>query len=391
MSGSEIDNSVIARIEAKDGTNNNRFDGNLINGVQALGMQGGGFYLHAASNNTISHNLVENTGGVGIGLVNFDDTTINLGNTISFNTVLHTRQSTAYDSGSIYVLGCSQVDTGTSINNNYVDDTGPGNHMIAVYLDDFASGITVAVGGAIMDFICYLHAGWEPLIRPAEATRKWMDEMAEAFAYRCLSLDIANAHGWKVLAPCDVDAYWTGRPRVEDVVLRCGGDGAVSLFGHGVLTFHIQALFRTPPGWDLWISGSPNQFKSGIAPLTGVVEADWSPYTFTMNWKFTRRNHRVSFAKHEPICFLFPIQRGALERMTPKLVTLAADSDLVEAFYAWSRSRTAFQQEMADSRPRAPSEKWQKRYYRGVTMRSDDPVPGHQTKIRLKPPVSRLP
>lgn len=237
-----------------------------------------------------------------------------------------------------------------------------------------------------MDFICYLHAGWQPLIRPAEATRQWMDNTPEAFAYRCLPLNIANAHGWEILSPSDVDAYWTGGSSVHDVVVK--GDrtnGGVSLFGQGILTFHIQALFRTPPGWDLWIGGSPNHFKSGIAPLTGIVETDWSPYTFTMNWKFTRRNHRVSFVKGEPICFIFPIRRDALERMTPRFVTLSDDSDLAMQFRAWSESRDAFQKEVADGRPRAPADKWQKRYYRGVTMRNDDPVPAHRTKVRLKP------
>ncbi len=238
-----------------------------------------------------------------------------------------------------------------------------------------------------LDFICYLMPGWEPLIRPAEATRPWMDATPEAFAYRCLPLDIANAHGWEILARSDVVAYWTGGGRVEDVIIRTGkGPGAaVSLFGQGILTFHVEALFRTPPGWDLWVGGSPNAPKPGIAPLSGVVEADWSPYTFTMNWKFTRRNHWVSFAKGEPICFVFPVQRDALERMRPKFARLAEDSDLAEQFRAWSRSRDAFHASMADGCPRSPAEKWQKRYYRGVTIRDDTPVPGHRAKLRPRP------
>ncbi len=239
-----------------------------------------------------------------------------------------------------------------------------------------------------MDFICYLHPGWQPLIRPAEATRAWMDATAEAFAYRCLPLNIANAHGWEILSPCDASAVWTGGAGAEDVQVRSSGaasDRPVSLFGQGTLTFHIQALFRTPPGWDLWISGSPNRPKEGIAPLTGVVEADWSPYTFTMNWKFTRRNHWVSFEKHEPICFVFPVQRGVLEQMDPKIVTLTEGSDLMQQFRAWSASRDAFQAQMADGKQRSPSEKWQKRYYRGLTMHDQAPAADHRTRLRLKP------
>ncbi|HEY8289962.1 MAG TPA: DUF6065 family protein, partial [Acetobacteraceae bacterium] len=169
-----------------------------------------------------------------------------------------------------------------------------------------------------MDFLCYLHEGWQPLIRPAEATREWMDATPEAFAYRCLPLNIANAHGWEILTPAGFSAYWRGGSATADVIVRPDRDmppasAPVSLFGQGTVTVHIQALFRTPPGWNLLVGGSPNRAKDGIAPLSGVIETDWSPYTFTMNWRFTRRNHWVRFEANEPVCFVFPVQRDALE------------------------------------------------------------------------------
>lgn len=239
-----------------------------------------------------------------------------------------------------------------------------------------------------MDFLCYLHPGWDPLVRPAEPTRPWMDATPEAFAYRCLPLNIANAHGWEILSPCDAEAYWTGQPGTEGVIVRnapgtAAHNAAVSLFGQGTVTFHIQALFRTPPGWDLFITGSPNRPKDGVMPLSGVVETDWSPYSFTMNWKFTRRNHRVRFARGEPICFVFPVQRGALERMDPKVVDLEDNPALHDEFKAWSRSRDEFQANVASAR--LPADRWQKRYFRGINMTDEKPVPDHRTRLRLKP------
>src|SRR6202035_4645380 len=71
-----------------------------------------------------------------------------------------------------------------------------------------------------VQLICYLHPGWEPLIRPAEATRDWMSETPESFAYRCLPLNIANAHGWEVLSPCAFDAIWNGEAGVEAISIR---------------------------------------------------------------------------------------------------------------------------------------------------------------------------
>jgi hypothetical protein len=241
-----------------------------------------------------------------------------------------------------------------------------------------------------MELICYLHPGWEPLIRPAEATREWMDATPEAFAYRCLPLNIANAHGWEVLSPCTFEARWWGGKGIDQVEIRLIGDAApqmapVSLFGQGILTFHIAGLFRTPPGWNLWIGGSPNRPKEWIYPLSGVVETDWAPYTFTMNWQFTHSYRWVRFEAGEPICFFFPVQRGYLEEITPRFVPMEADPEVLEQFKTWSRSRDEFHARMAREAPQAGSDKWQKHYYRGIDASGRQGSADHQSKLRLAP------
>jgi hypothetical protein len=241
-----------------------------------------------------------------------------------------------------------------------------------------------------MDFLCYLHEGWHPLIRPAEPTRAWMDATPESFAYRCLPLNIANAHGWEILTPAGFSAYWRGGETTADVIVRPDkntppNSAPVSLFGQRTLTIHIQGLFRTPPGWNLFAGGSPNTAKDGIAPLSGVIETDWSPYTFTMNWRFTRRNHWIRFEAGEPICFIQPMRRDALERMEPKFVPLNDNPDAARQFAEWSRSRDAFQDEVAKNPPRSGTDQWQKRYYRGLDMDDQPGVPDHRARLRLKP------
>jgi Family of unknown function (DUF6065) len=241
-----------------------------------------------------------------------------------------------------------------------------------------------------VDLICYLHPGWEPLIRPAEATRDWMTETPQSFAYRCLPLDIANAHGWEILSPCSFDARWTGGIGADQVDIRLGPGSKpdmapVSLFGQGVLTFHIAGLFRTPPGWNLWVGGSPNRPKEGIYPLTGIVETDWAPYTFTMNWRFLRRNHWVRFEAGEPFCFFFPVQRGYLETITPKFVPMEADPEVIRQFKEWSSSRDEFHARKAHQPLPSGSETWQKNYYRGLDADNRAAITDHSTKLRLQP------
>jgi Family of unknown function (DUF6065) len=242
-----------------------------------------------------------------------------------------------------------------------------------------------------MDLICYLRGDWEPTIRPAEATREWMDQTKRAFAYRCLPLNIANAHGWEILCPISFDALWTGGAETSDIAMNVPPNtpaalAPVSIFGEGVLTFHINGVFRTPPGWNLWVGGAPNSPKDAIYPLTGVIETDWSPYSFTMNWRFTRADHLIHFEAGEPICFIFPVQREILTTVLPRFLPIEADPALASHHSAFEQSRRTLLDEAQQSRATdAEGEQWQKRYFRGVDMADHPVVPDHRSRLRLEP------
>ena len=148
----------------------------------------------------------------------------------------------------------------------------------------------------------------DPLpIRPAPLTRPWMDRIKDNHAYRCLPLNIANSHGWEILTPCAFSATWSGGIHARDLKLAVQDDYprlaefAVTHFAYGIVTFHLSYLFRTEPGWDLFATGPLNGGKDGVAPLTGVIETDWLPYPFTMNWQLTRPGI-TRFEEGEPFC-----------------------------------------------------------------------------------------
>lgn len=238
-----------------------------------------------------------------------------------------------------------------------------------------------------MKLDCYVFPEWTPNIRPASSKRDWMDASPEAFAYRCLPLAIANAHGWEILSPCGFEAEWNGGPLAEDVTIHLDNPddqakAPVALFGQASITFHIQALLRTEEGVDLWLGGPPNQAKDGIAPLNGIIETDWSPYSFTMNWRFTRPHHKVRFEAGEPIAFFFPIMRHVLEEAVPTIKFIDENPVLKQQFTEWSQSRDAFVTEMRQDLQRAPTEKWQKLYFRGLCPNGSVGSENHRTKVR---------
>lgn len=239
-----------------------------------------------------------------------------------------------------------------------------------------------------MKLICYPTSGRLPRIRPAPSSREWMAATPSAYAYRCLPLNIANAHGWEVLSPCAFTAMWDGGEGKEAIHIDSAAPQhlrPLSHFGSGVLTFHILGLFRTEPGWNLWVGGPPNRPKDGIYPLSGVVETDWAPYTFTMNWCFTRRDWPVQFAEGEPICFFHPLPRGAVESCEPEFRALDSDPETAAHYRHWVEGRGKFIRDLRVEGSTARQEKWEKFYYRGRLPDQERSPAKHQQKLRLRP------
>jgi hypothetical protein len=245
-----------------------------------------------------------------------------------------------------------------------------------------------------LELDCYLLGDDGRLeIRPAPSPRDWMDAAHHRAPYRCIPLVVANGFGWELLSPVGFTAMWNGGPGLDGVVvLEDPGTVAPALshFGEGILTFHIPALFRTDAGTDLVVQGPINQPKDAIAPLTGIVESDWGPFSFTMNWKFTRAKTAVRFKKGEPFCHIFPMRRGSLEAVQPRLQPLSAHPELKSAHEAWHAERGQFNQDLKRPVSEARTQKWQKHYLRGETPTGDAAPPTHRVKTVLKPflPVS---
>jgi hypothetical protein len=235
----------------------------------------------------------------------------------------------------------------------------------------------------------YVVDGHTVNIRPAPVERNWMEETGERFAYRCLPLNIANAYGWEILCSSGFGAEWSGAPGFDAVTVRPDPGTtapAISHFGSGVLTFHVPCLFRTDPGYDLMVQAPMNRPRDAIVGLTGVVETDWSPYTFTMNWIFTTAGTSVRFEKDEPFCHIFPVRRGELDAVEPEMRVLSDNPELKGEHDRWTASRGQFIGDLKRPGSEAEAERWQKLYYRGLGPSGARASPeDHRTRLRLKP------
>ena len=241
------------------------------------------------------------------------------------------------------------------------------------------------------DFIAYAIDSGSPALQivTAPGGRQWMSFTRERYAYRCLPLLIANQAGWFLLNPLEICVTWNGGPRNEDISIKYPSPQpppqphVTSHFGHGIITWTIPYLFRTPPGFNLLVRGPSNYPKDGAYPLEGLVEADWSISTFTMNWLITAHDVPITFHVNEPICMVVPQRRGDLEILNPSIQNISSESSIFTEMQRWADSRKKFLEEMVVPDTAAWKTEWQKDYFRG-TMPSGAAFPEHAQKLKLK-------
>jgi hypothetical protein len=234
-----------------------------------------------------------------------------------------------------------------------------------------------------------------PHITPAPIGRGWMSALDQGGPHRCLPMLIANQSGWVLRNPCAFTATWIGRDDRMDVMIEPdkrdpGQFLPSSHFGHGILTWHLPILFRTPPGYNLLVRGPANSPKDAVSALEGVVETDWSSTSFSMNWKLTRRLMPVRFEVDEPICMIVPQRRTELEEFAPELLRIESDDGLRRKHEFFLRAREeAWLVQLAASDTAPERVSWQGDYMRGRHPDGEAGADDHQTRRHLRSFVER--
>lgn len=249
-----------------------------------------------------------------------------------------------------------------------------------------------------MDLKCLLVDGHRVEIRPAPRRRDWMDATQQGLPYRCIPLSVANVHGWEMLCPYSFEVEWSGGPGAAELQIRREPTGQTpgtgqpsqdseprafldSHFGNGILTFNPMVILRTEPGYNLWLSGPSNHFKDGIAAMSALIETDWMPYTFSVNWKITRPHTAIRFEKNEPFGFFFPVPRGVVAACEPTVAPLNSDP-LIAENYRWALARRGLDIALAD-REQGQFQGW---YSRGeFPKRASGSAPQHENTVIARP------
>ena len=207
-------------------------------------------------------------------------------------------------------------------------------------------------------------------IKPAERSRDWMDHAAKKNPYRCLPLLIANSYGYELHSKAEVVITWNGGQDREDlkIELLSGVLPPTSHFGEGTITWDTGYFFQTEKPYGLMVSGPPNNPKSNIIPLAGIVETFWLPFAFTMNWKMTQPG-QAKFEIGESICQIYPIDLSLFDNTTAEIKDLSSNPELQHNLSLWNQDRTAQGSE--------------RNYMLGRYVGESEKVPDHKTKLNV--------
>jgi hypothetical protein len=216
-------------------------------------------------------------------------------------------------------------------------------------------------------------------IEQAPVDRQWMDDTFMGYAYRCLPMTYANRHGWCFRLAEDVQVIWDGGTGASSTQILSGinqnGYRVVDNgTGNGIITFHLNAIPRTPKDWNIWIMGAPNLVIPGVSPLGGVVESDWMFSSPTSNWKITEENKVITFKKGDPVFFFIPIHKTELEEF--QIEDAELDENLIkhlEDFGNWRKETES-----------AGKSVFGKMYLKGIRTDGTKPEWGHNHKTKLK-------
>jgi len=206
----------------------------------------------------------------------------------------------------------------------------------------------------LCDETCDLHKDCASLgleegysIMPQALKRSWMDEKTLAFSYKCLPLRIGNELGWQINCPADIRVRWEGEYLPDSLKIEYRhkadedkyGRSIESHFGHGIITFNIPYLFRTPKKKSLYVRGPTNWYKEYCQYLDAVIETDWINQRFSYNIKINKKNEEIYFYKGEPLCSFIPLDLSTISNTTLVYKNIKENTFLNKKFHEFVKQR----------------------------------------------------
>lgn len=143
----------------------------------------------------------------------------------------------------------------------------------------------------------------------------------------------------EICAPTGFTVVWNGGANRRCLAIvpddEHEGSRIISHFGGGIFTYSFPAIFKTEPGYDLWVQGPANYPVGGATAMSGIQESDWLLTQSAIHWKMAEPNRAIRFSKGDPLAQVFPIRRGELEAVEPELRSIEDEPEVKAYMEEW--------------------------------------------------------
>lgn len=170
---------------------------------------------------------------------------------------------------------------------------------------------------------------------------KTLNDTANPVATKwCRPYSSANAIGWWLFPPINIDIVWLGGKNFEHRMLEpwsntdhelvqslssdsvdniCPPSGRTKFtwgaVEEGVAQIWTGCIFQTPPGWCLQIRSPINSPNPDYHVMEGILETDWMWYDIWINLNFHTKNKVIEIRKDQwpPLAQLIPVRRETVD------------------------------------------------------------------------------
>jgi len=167
----------------------------------------------------------------------------------------------------------------------------------------------------IEDFVVYKTRDGYGDINPLNVKRKWMDETANAHAYKCFPISVANGLGWGISFPEDITFIWDGiSDTTPDHIKILAGEKYIHPNrGNATISFNTGLIFKTSENYSLLSMPVPNQHISGVSPFTTLLSTSFYNSDLPCAWRITEANKEITIEAGTPVMAVFPLSLTNLQ------------------------------------------------------------------------------
>ncbi len=161
----------------------------------------------------------------------------------------------------------------------------------------------------------YRHPAHRVIIEQTKVKREWMDNTANAHAYKCFPVTLANTLGWSVSFMDDIEFIWDGISEAADTHVQVIKDPAgvcSTQRANATISFYTGIFFETDEDTTMLQMVPPNYFIDGATPFTTLISTSFYQEAIPVAWRITRPNTIIRIPAGTPVATFIPISLKSL-------------------------------------------------------------------------------